>query len=163
MLKLFSPPTHPQILPGVKWPSQKDAFHSFSLAITLDCKNGYKQNYFACVQTRPHLSSLYNGICSGAISSWFSDIWQCDNTEKSLQALIACPCRFLGLWSLGGGRQRMSEILHSFRLHSSAATQPHTAVKLDIFTLPLINVDHITYVWSYTFCIRLTLPSWRQP
>lgn len=36
MLKHFSPPTHPQILPGVKRPSQMDAFDSFSLAIILD-------------------------------------------------------------------------------------------------------------------------------
>lgn len=32
--------SYPQILPGVKWPSQIYAFDSFSLSITLDCKTG---------------------------------------------------------------------------------------------------------------------------
>lgn len=103
-----------------------------------------KSRIILCVvQTRPHLSLLYNGSCSDVIASCFSAIWYCGNTEKSLKALIVCSCRFPGLWSLGGGRWRMSEILHSFRLHSSAATQPHTAVNFTSSSSS--SVDQVTY------------------
>lgn len=52
----------------------------------------------------------------------------------------------------------MSEILHSFRLHCSAAAQPQTAVKLNIFTLLLLSgpsylclKSHILYQIDITF------------